>query len=244
MTEQLLEQGNRVVGTVRDTGKVDDLRERYPETFRIEVLDVTDTAAMRDVVERSFARLERVDVIVSNAGYGLFGAAEELSDEQIDRQPTSSPKPKKTKLANQYGNSPRKENSSERPNSPISGHPPNKKREITAAARNRIGAPAAATTYHPSPTRQRNTRLSSSRTPIDPLPSAVTTKAETMGPRLPTRWKRADDVCGSEVPRERNTAGAHTTHEKAYASAKKSTKGCLRASGLTPTCMCGSALSP
>jgi NADP-dependent 3-hydroxy acid dehydrogenase YdfG len=68
MTEQLLEQGNRVVGTVRDTGKVDDLRKRYPETFRVEVLDVTDTAAMRDVVERSFARLERVDVIVSNAG--------------------------------------------------------------------------------------------------------------------------------------------------------------------------------
>lgn len=45
---------------------------------------MTDTAALREVVERSFARLERIDVIISNAGYGLFGAAEELSDEQID----------------------------------------------------------------------------------------------------------------------------------------------------------------
>lgn len=45
---------------------------------------MTDTAAIREVVERSFARLERIDVIISNAGYGLFGAAEELSDEQID----------------------------------------------------------------------------------------------------------------------------------------------------------------
>jgi NADP-dependent 3-hydroxy acid dehydrogenase YdfG len=52
LTEQLLERSDRVVGTVRDTGKVADLRERYPETFRAEVLDVTDTAAIREVVER------------------------------------------------------------------------------------------------------------------------------------------------------------------------------------------------
>jgi NAD(P)-dependent dehydrogenase (short-subunit alcohol dehydrogenase family) len=56
----------------------------YPETFHAEVLDVTDTAAIQEVVERSFARLRRIDVIVSNAGYGLFGAAEELTDKQID----------------------------------------------------------------------------------------------------------------------------------------------------------------
>ena len=85
LTEQLLARGDRVVGTVRDSGKVADLVERYPDAFRVEVLDVTDTAAMRKVVERSFAELGRIDVIVSNAGYGLFGAAEELTDEQINR---------------------------------------------------------------------------------------------------------------------------------------------------------------
>ena len=84
ITEQLLARGDRVVGTVRDSGKVADQRERHPETFRVEVLDVTDAAAIRKVIERSFAQLGRIDVIVSNAGYGLFGAAEELSDEQID----------------------------------------------------------------------------------------------------------------------------------------------------------------
>jgi len=84
LSEQLLGGGDRVVGTVRDTGKVTDLLERYAEAFHAETLDVTDTAAIREVVERSFAELERIDVIVSNAGYGLFGAAEELSDEQID----------------------------------------------------------------------------------------------------------------------------------------------------------------
>ena len=84
LTDQLLKGGDRVVGTVRDASKVADLLERYPATFRAEVLDVTDTAAIRGVVERSFAQLGRIDVVISNAGYGLFGAAEEVTDEQVD----------------------------------------------------------------------------------------------------------------------------------------------------------------
>jgi len=83
LTEQLLARGDRVGGTVRDLGKVADLLEHHPELFHAEVLDVTDTAAIREVVERLFAQLGRIDVIISNAGYGLFGAAEELSDDQI-----------------------------------------------------------------------------------------------------------------------------------------------------------------
>ena len=84
LADQLLERGDRVVGTVRDTDKVADLLERYPEAFHAEVLDVTDTAAIRQVVERSFSRLGRIDVIISNAGYGLFGTAEELTDKQVE----------------------------------------------------------------------------------------------------------------------------------------------------------------
>jgi len=84
LTEQLLDRGGRVVGTVRDTTKVAALLAKHPDTFTAELLDVTDTAAIRDVVDRSFDRTGRIDVVVSNAGYGLFGAAEELSDLQVE----------------------------------------------------------------------------------------------------------------------------------------------------------------
>jgi NAD(P)-dependent dehydrogenase (short-subunit alcohol dehydrogenase family) len=49
-------------------------------------LDVTDTQAIRNAVNRAFGDLGRIDVVVSNAGYGLFGAAEEVTDEQILHQ--------------------------------------------------------------------------------------------------------------------------------------------------------------
>ena len=69
LTEQLLARGDRVVGTVLDLGKVTDPRERYRDTFHAELLDVTDTGAIREVVERSFAQLERIDVIISIEGF-------------------------------------------------------------------------------------------------------------------------------------------------------------------------------
>jgi len=84
MTEHLLGRGDRVIGTVRKTAAGADLIERYPETFHLELLDVTDTTASKNVIKRAFDRHGRIDVIVSNAGYGLFGAAEELSDGQVE----------------------------------------------------------------------------------------------------------------------------------------------------------------
>lgn len=84
LTEQILHRGEIVVGTVRDLAKVDDLVSAYPGQFYAEQLDVRDTAALRDMVTRAHAQLGHLDVVVSNAGYGLFGAAEELSDSQID----------------------------------------------------------------------------------------------------------------------------------------------------------------
>lgn len=86
MTEQLLARGERVAATLRTPAALDDLRERYPQQLWIARLDVTDDAAIHDVLNRAFAELGRIDVVVSNAAYGLFGAAEEVSDAQLRRQ--------------------------------------------------------------------------------------------------------------------------------------------------------------
>ena len=83
LATQLLDRGEVVVGTVRRPGSVADLVQKYPDTFHCELLDVADAAAVRGVTDRSFTSLGRIDVVVSNAGYGLFGAAEELSDDQV-----------------------------------------------------------------------------------------------------------------------------------------------------------------
>lgn len=83
MTKLLLEAGDTVIGTVRNTEKVKALIEAYPLSFDCRILDVTDVPAIHRLVTEAFAQHGRIDVIVSNAGYGLFGCAEELNDEEI-----------------------------------------------------------------------------------------------------------------------------------------------------------------
>jgi NAD(P)-dependent dehydrogenase (short-subunit alcohol dehydrogenase family) len=86
MTERLLEQGDRVAGTVRKTDAMDDLKAKYGDQLWLAHLDMTDLTGIRKVVDGAFAERGRIDIIVSNAGYGLFGAAEELSDDQVTHQ--------------------------------------------------------------------------------------------------------------------------------------------------------------
>lgn len=84
MTKQLLERGDRVIGTVRNTKKVESLKEKYPDTFDCRILDVTDVPAVQQLVKDSFTQYGRIDVVINNAGYGLFGCVEELTDEEIN----------------------------------------------------------------------------------------------------------------------------------------------------------------
>ena len=85
MTKLLLERGDTVIGTVRKKDRAQALLEKYPDTFDCKLLDVTDVPAVHRTVKEAFEAHGKIDVVVSNAGYGLFGAAEELSDEEIDR---------------------------------------------------------------------------------------------------------------------------------------------------------------
>ncbi|HBK47662.1 MAG TPA: short chain dehydrogenase [Xanthomonadaceae bacterium] len=83
LTERLLARGDRVAATVRRLDALDDLVATYGDRLWVGKLDMTDTAAVHAVTERAFADLGRIDVIVSNAGYGVLGPAEAVPDEQI-----------------------------------------------------------------------------------------------------------------------------------------------------------------
>lgn len=84
MTKLLLKKGDVVVGTVRKKDKVQKLIDEYPVNFDCQILDVTDVPAIQETVASAFEKHGKIDVVVSNAGYGLFGCAEELSDEEIN----------------------------------------------------------------------------------------------------------------------------------------------------------------
>lgn len=85
MTKQLLKKGDTVIGTVRNTKKVEELIEKYPDTFDCQLLDVTDIERIHSFIPEMFEKHGKIDVVVNNAGYGLFGAAEELDYANIQK---------------------------------------------------------------------------------------------------------------------------------------------------------------
>jgi NAD(P)-dependent dehydrogenase (short-subunit alcohol dehydrogenase family) len=86
LTEQLLERGDTVAATCRRPDALDNLVASYPDRLLPLPMDLTATDKIANAVSKAFDALRRIDVVVSNAGYGTFGAAEEVSDAQIRRQ--------------------------------------------------------------------------------------------------------------------------------------------------------------
>ncbi|MFJ4342811.1 oxidoreductase [Streptomyces sp. NPDC088915] len=86
VTESLLDRGERVVATARSVSSLDDLAEKYGDRVLPTALDVTDRAAVFAVVAEAAERAGRIDVVLNNAGYGLAGAVEEVSERQVREQ--------------------------------------------------------------------------------------------------------------------------------------------------------------
>jgi NAD(P)-dependent dehydrogenase (short-subunit alcohol dehydrogenase family) len=77
---EVLKRGGKVVATARKTETVADLAKSYPDRVLALQLDVTNPQQVQSVVEQSVARFGRIDVLVNNAGFGITGAIEEVSD--------------------------------------------------------------------------------------------------------------------------------------------------------------------
>jgi NAD(P)-dependent dehydrogenase (short-subunit alcohol dehydrogenase family) len=74
-----------VVATARQPECLADLAVAHPGRCSCLTLDVTSPGQIATVVKQAAAAFGRLDVIVNNAGYGLVGALEEVTDEQIER---------------------------------------------------------------------------------------------------------------------------------------------------------------
>jgi NAD(P)-dependent dehydrogenase (short-subunit alcohol dehydrogenase family) len=75
--------GFEVYAVARRVDRMADLAARGVHTF---AMDVTDDASMVAGVERVIAETGRIDVLVNNAGYGSYGAVEDVPIEEARRQ--------------------------------------------------------------------------------------------------------------------------------------------------------------
>ncbi|MFG3064710.1 MULTISPECIES: SDR family oxidoreductase [unclassified Streptomyces] len=84
--EAALERGDRVAATARNIESLKALTDSYGDRVLALQLDVTDKAAVDTAVAHAHEHFGRLDVVVNNAGYGLFGTIEEVSEDEARAQ--------------------------------------------------------------------------------------------------------------------------------------------------------------
>ncbi|MDR3712101.1 MAG: oxidoreductase [Puia sp.] len=86
LTEAVLAKGDRVAATARDPRRLDDLVEKYPGLIYPIQLDVTRYEEIRKAVDDTIKHFGKIDVLVNNAGFGITGAAEAFTEDQVRSQ--------------------------------------------------------------------------------------------------------------------------------------------------------------
>ncbi|WP_316848874.1 SDR family NAD(P)-dependent oxidoreductase [Pedobacter agri] len=84
--EAFLKRGDNVIAAVRTPKVMNSLLDEYPSSLLTLQLDVTDKQACLQAVEKSTERFGRIDTLINNAGYGHFGAIEELTEQEVTAQ--------------------------------------------------------------------------------------------------------------------------------------------------------------
>jgi short-subunit dehydrogenase len=77
-----LQQGYNVAATARNLTSLDELKAEFGAQLLPIQLNVTDRGAAIQAVQQANKQFGRIDVLINNAGYGLFGSVEETSEQQ------------------------------------------------------------------------------------------------------------------------------------------------------------------
>lgn len=80
--EALLQRGDKVAATSRNISGLQNLADRYGDNFLPIALDITDREAGIAAVNQAYQYFGSLDVVINNAGYGVFGAIEEVSEQE------------------------------------------------------------------------------------------------------------------------------------------------------------------
>lgn len=86
LTAAVLANGDYVAATARKPEQLNDLVEKYPDQIYPIQLDVTEYDEVYQSVVAAVAHFGRIDVLVNNAGFGITGAAEAFTDQQVRSQ--------------------------------------------------------------------------------------------------------------------------------------------------------------
>ncbi len=86
LTEAVLAKGHQVAATARRPVQLNDLATKYPGQLLPLQLDVTNNEQIKLAVSKTIEHFGRIDVLVNNAGFGITGAAEAFTDEQVRSQ--------------------------------------------------------------------------------------------------------------------------------------------------------------
>lgn len=84
--EALLKRGDNVVATARNIVELNKLKDIYGDAILPLKLDVNNRADVFEVIQKAAEHFGKIDVLINNAGYGLFGTVEETSEEQARQQ--------------------------------------------------------------------------------------------------------------------------------------------------------------
>jgi NAD(P)-dependent dehydrogenase (short-subunit alcohol dehydrogenase family) len=80
ITREALDRGHSVIATARDVSAVLQAYPEKPDGLLAVNADVTEPGQLAAAAQAGLAKFGRIDVVVNNAGYGLVGAIEEVSD--------------------------------------------------------------------------------------------------------------------------------------------------------------------